>query len=71
VAPIETISGKKAKFLEPSGLARDASGNIHVANSSNKTVATFASGAHGNGKPTGILKGKKTGLDEPEYIFIR
>ena len=70
VSPVATISGKKTKLDDPYGVALDASGNLHVANDETSTVAAFASGTHGDAKPT-LLKGKKTGLDYPLGIFIR
>jgi 6-phosphogluconolactonase (cycloisomerase 2 family) len=71
VSPIEMIAGTKTKLLNPYGLARDGSGNIHVANYAGSFVATFRAGAKGDPRPIHALKGRRTTLKEPIGIAIQ
>jgi len=76
VAPALTISNPKAHLIWPEGIALDAGGNIHVANSASTNfrygyVNEYAAGANGHVKPSSKLKGKKTMLSFPLGVAIR
>ncbi len=72
VAPIRTITGTRTRLDAPYGLARDASGNILVANEALiPMVNTFAAGAHGNARPIRALRGRRTQLKLPVGIAIQ
>ena len=75
VAPIQTIAGSMTGLFEPRGIALNPlNGNIYVANSSNGsndgTVTIYPPGSSGNIAPIGIIKGSRTGLDEPAGLFL-
>jgi hypothetical protein len=79
VAPIQTIAGNHTSLYHGGGVALDANGGIHVADHSaggrfsrpSFSVPYFASGANGDVQPAGVLQGRVTKLQAPEYIFIR
>jgi hypothetical protein len=65
------IAGTKTRLKESYGLARDGSGNIHVANYGLESVTVYRAGAKGNARPIGVLRGRKTNLYQPVGIAIR
>jgi len=77
VAPIEVISGRKTKLFDPYGLARDASGNIYVANirsianADDGNLEDFSAGSSGNVSPLVRIHGGRTKVDGPIGIAIR
>ncbi|MGB8909894.1 MAG: NHL repeat-containing protein [Candidatus Cybelea sp.] len=75
VAPIQTIAGSMTGVFDPYGIALNPlNGNIYVANSSNGrnggTVTIYPPGSSGNIAPIGIIKGKRTGLDNPGEVLL-
>jgi hypothetical protein len=77
--PIATIQGSNTGLNTPAGIALDAAGRLYVANPGNggsvgpwagpgNTVTVYTPGATGNVAPTGMIAGRKTGLNNPTSI---
>ena len=78
VAPIQTISGSMTKIFTPFGIALNPlNGNIYVASfhdgrggDRDGRVTIYPPGSSGNISPIGIIKGKRTGLDDPGELLL-
>ena len=70
VAPAVTISGNATGLNQPTGLARDAAGDLWVADSGSGAVTEYAPGASGNATPVATISGSATGLVTPAGVAI-
>ena len=76
VAPIQTIGGSMTGLYYPPGIALNPlNGNIYVANLGTSrrvhgTVTIYPPGSSGNIPPIGIIKGERTGLDNPGELLL-
>jgi sugar lactone lactonase YvrE len=66
VAPIAVTPD----MVTPTGIARDASGRIYVANRPTNTVTVYAANANGNVPPIAVLGGSNTRLASPIAIAL-
>jgi sugar lactone lactonase YvrE len=66
VAPIAVTTD----MAYPSGIARDVSGRIYVANFATNTVTVYAANANGNVPPIAVIGGSKTRLTNPTGIAL-
>jgi hypothetical protein len=76
VVPVRTISGSNTGLFGSLGIARNARGNIHVANQNGATsrlgsVTVYAANANGNVVPIQTISGSQTGLKHPAGIAVR
>ena len=58
------------KLASPNAIARDAAGNIYVANYYGDSVTEYAKGASGNPNPIATVFGSETGLKSPSGIAL-
>src|SRR5271163_319799 len=66
VAPIALTTD----MANPSGIARDASGRIYLANAPTNTVTVYAANANGNVAPIAVIGGSNTMLASPTRIAL-
>jgi sugar lactone lactonase YvrE len=65
VAPTRVITGSMS---EPTGLAVDAAGALHVASFFSDFLTVFAAGADGPSSPIRVISGSNTRLVRPSYL---
>jgi hypothetical protein len=71
VTPLPSATPTPATGLaSPTGIARDSSGNLYVANETAPSVTVYAPGASGNASPTATIAGAATGLTNPTGIAL-
>ena len=75
VAPVAVIDGGRTRVDSPVGIVIDAMGDLIVtdvlyAQTVTSTVLTFGPHAQGDAKPSRVLAGPKTGLDQPFYPVL-
>jgi len=66
IAPLASGTGLSG----PSGIARDSSGNLYVANEDVDSVTVYPPGATGNSAPIATIGGASTGLENPTGITL-
>src|SRR3989475_776397 len=75
-APTRTITGAHTGMNGPVGIARDAAGNLYVANARNSccglgnSITVYGAGARGDAAPTATIVGGNTGLDAPSGVAL-
>src|SRR3989475_760967 len=75
-APTRTITGAHTGMNGPVGIARDAAGNLYVANAGNSccglgnSITVYGAGARGDAAPTATIVGGNTGLDAPSGVAL-
>src|SRR6266581_804323 len=75
-APTRTITGAHTGMNGPVGIARDAAGNLYVANAGNSccglgnSITVYGSRATGNATPSAMITGGSTGLNRPVGIAL-
>src|SRR6266702_3008825 len=75
-APTRTITGAHTGMNGPVGIARDAAGNLYVANAGNSccglgnSITVYGAGARGDAAPTVTIVGGNTGLDAPSGVAL-
>jgi len=70
VFPQVKIAGVNTTFRGPSGVGKDAIGNIYVADYDSNAINIFAPGSIGNVAPIRRIFGNVTMLDSPQSIII-
>src|SRR3989442_8446833 len=74
--PTRTITGAHTGMNGPVGIARDAAGNLYVANAGNSccglgnSITVYGAGARGDAAPTATIVGGNTGLDAPSGVAL-
>src|SRR5207247_5716019 len=75
-APTRTITGAHTGMNGPVGIARDAAGNLYVANAGNSccglgnSITVYGAGARGAAAPTTTIVGGNTGLAAPSGVAL-
>jgi sugar lactone lactonase YvrE len=69
-APTRTITGCNTGLQDPLGIARDAAGNLYVANGGASTITVYDPAASGDVAPTRTIAGGNTGLTNPHGITL-
>ena len=71
VSPTNTITGANTGLNNPFGIARDAAGNLYVANNfGSSSITVYAPGAMGNASPVTTIAGPNTGLNRAVGIAL-
>ena len=75
VIPIRTIAGDNTALSNAAGIARDAAGNLYVANPplnpvGGGSITVYAPEASGNAAPVRTITGDSTGLYDPVGIVL-
>lgn len=68
--PQVNISGTNTTFIGPTGLGKDALGNIYVADFNNNSIDVFAPGSNGNVSPIRQIIGGLTQINEIESMVV-
>src|SRR6266702_925222 len=70
-SPMNTIVGANTGLNNPFGIARDAAGNLYVANNfGSSSITVYAPGAMGNASPATTIAGPSTGLNRAVGIAL-
>jgi len=76
VDPFRTISGSATGLNAPVAIARDAAGNLYVANRGGSccgvgnSITVYAAAANGNAAPAATIAGTLTGLNAPSGLAL-
>jgi hypothetical protein len=71
ISPTNTIAGANTGLSDPFGIARDAAGQLYVANNfGNSSITVYAPGAMGNASPVTTIAGPHTGLNRAVGIAL-